>query len=392
MQTVPRYDTDKFTALDKWQTVHCAAHLEMLDEVARLDRSEEWTYDGAVSMANWLVNRYNLSHHTAAEWVRVANALQELPAIRCAYGAGRMSWDQVRTATRFALPAIDDELAELAPDTPVRELSRVGRTINLSEVEQIHRERSFTWKFDEEHPVLWFKGKMVASDGVELVKTITRLANQAPPQPDGTYEPFEARCLDALTTMASHSRGADTDPDRATGVVHIPLSVLTNDEGQAECEDGTPILAETARRLMCDARLQITLDDDELNTIGIGRTARTIPPWLGRLLRKRDGGCRFPGCGRTRWIHFHHLIHWAHGGPTDLDNLISLCLYHHRLIHEGGWAISGDPNREITWIMPGGTPFVPGSRYKQAAASPIMMLNDFSVPEHLRTPDPPDTS
>lgn len=392
MQTVPRYDTDRYTTLDRWQTVHCAAHLEVLDLVAEMDRTEEWTYDGASSMGNWLANRYGLSRHTAAEWVRVAGAIPELPAIRAAYQAGRMSFDQVRATTRFATPETDDEIAQEAAGLTVTELNRMGREITSRDVEEVHRTRHFTWKFDEKNPVMWFSGKMVASDGAELVKAITRLANQAPAQPDGTYDLFEARRLDSLTTMASHTRGADADPDRATGVVHIPLSVLTNDEGQASFEDGTPLLAETARRLMCDARLQVNIDDEESNVVGVGRTTRTIPPWLGRIVRKRDNGCRFPSCGRTRWIHIHHLIHWAHGGPTDLDNLISLCLYHHRLIHEGGWTISGDPNGDVTWITPGGTPFIPGERYLNTVGRPILMLEDFGVPDHLKNPEPDDTS
>lgn len=178
MQTVPRYDTDRYTALDKWHAVNCASHVEILDEVARMDRKEEWTYDGASSMANWLVNRYNLTRRTASEWVRVANSIQDLPAIRAAYQSGQMSWDQVRTVTRVATAETDDELAAMGPDTPVRDLNRLAQDVKLRDVEKVHRERSFTWKFDEELPVLRLYGQMPAADGVEFVKAITRYANQ----------------------------------------------------------------------------------------------------------------------------------------------------------------------------------------------------------------------
>lgn len=77
--------------------------------------------------------------------------------------------------------------------------------------------------------------------------------------------------------LASQARGADTDPDRATAIIHVPASVLINDEGDAEFEDGTPLLAETARRLVCDARIQISVQDDNGTVLGIGRTSRTIP-------------------------------------------------------------------------------------------------------------------
>ncbi len=356
-----------------------------------MERNEDWAYDGASSMANWLVNRYCMGHRTAAEWVRVAVALEDLPAIAAAYGSGGLSWDQVRSVTRFATASTDDEIAAEAADTPVRELNRMGREIKLKNVETAHRERSFTWHFDENLPVMWVKGQMPAEAGVELAKTLTRLASDAPPLNDGTYEPFEARCLDALLMLASQTRGADRDADRATAVIHIPITALTDDEGFAESEEGIPLHAETARRLVCDARLQISVEDEAGTVIGVGRTTRSIPPWLGRVIRHRDQGCRFPGCRRNRWIHIHHLVHWAHGGPTDLDNLISLCPYHHRLIHEGGWRISGDPNRKFAWLTPGKREFVPTERYWQTAASPVPMCEDFSVPDHLRGRDP-DTS
>lgn len=152
------------------------------------------------------------------------------------------------------------------------------------------------------------------------------------------------------------------------------------------------MLAETARRLVCEARLQVCVENDDGTVVGIGRNSRTVPAWLARVVRKRDKGCRYPGCGRTRWIHIHHLIHWAHGGPTNLDNLISLCLFHHRLVHEDGWRISGDPNSEIPWIRPGGSPFIPGERDHFAAKHDVLMLNNALIPQHLTTPKPPDTS
>lgn len=392
MENARLYATDRYTALDNWQTVRCAAHLEMLDEVARMDQEGIWGDDGAASMAHWLVNRYGLSHRTATEWVRVAHSVQELPSIRAAYHAGRMSWDQVRTATRFATPATDDKIAREAPGLTVRELSRMARTVKLRDVQEAHRDRSFTFKFDDELPVLWMNGRMPASDGVEFVKAITRLAGTVPADPNGTYEPFEARCLDAVLMLASQSRGADSDPDRATAVVHIPLSVLTDDEGHAESEEGVPLVTETARRLVCDARLQVSIENNEGTVIGVGRTTRSIPPWLSRLIRMRDKGCRFLGCGRTRWIHIHHIVHWAHGGPTDLDNLISLCPFHHHLIHEGGWRISGDPNGEVVWVNPGGQPFVPGASTLLLEGIPVGLLDDCLIPDHLKVRDPDDTS
>ncbi len=100
------------------------------------------------------------------------------------------------------------------------------------------------------------------------------------------------------------------------------------------------ISTETLRRLACDGRVQVFSEGPDGQTVGVGRSRRTPPRWLVRKVRQRDGGaCRFPACGSNRWLHSHHARHWVAGGPTDLGNLVSLCSYHHRVVHKaaGGW-------------------------------------------------------
>ena len=68
----------------------------------------------------------------------------------------------------------------------------------------------------------------------------------------------------------------------------------------------------------------------------------SIPTAIARALKARDGGCRFPGCDRTRFTEGHHVKHWADGGETKLSNLVTLCGFHHRLVHEGGYGLTAD--------------------------------------------------
>jgi len=86
----------------------------------------------------------------------------------------------------------------------------------------------------------------------------------------------------------------------------------------------------------------------------IGRKTRKIPPALGRALRARDGGCRFPGCERRRFVDAHHIRHWARGGATDQDNLLLLCRHHHRLVHEGGYSVERLPDGRVRFRLPNG--------------------------------------
>ncbi len=97
------------------------------------------------------------------------------------------------------------------------------------------------------------------------------------------------------------------------------------------------------------------MNHDQLGRpLGVGHTTRTVPPWLDRQVRFRDGGCRFPGYGRQCFTDNHHMEHWPKG-PTELGNLVQLCRFHHRLFHEGGWRMRGDPDTDLILVRPDGT-------------------------------------
>ena len=123
-------------------------------------------------------------------------------------------------------------------------------------------------------------------------------------------------------------------------VVHVDAGTLASDQVAERChvEDGPAVAPETARRLGCDAGVVRIVERDG-RPLTVGRRTRTIPPALRRALRSRDAGCRFPGCTHERFLHAHHIRHWAKGGPTTLENLVQLCSYHHRLVHEGGFGV-----------------------------------------------------
>ena len=117
----------------------------------------------------------------------------------------------------------------------------------------------------------------------------------------------------------------------------------------------------------------------------------------------RDGGCRVPGCGDTRWLDVHHIIHWEHDGVTDTPNLIAICQRHHRAHHQGGLGISGgadDPNG-VTFTNryrqpmrasgvrpqpPGPPPTEPtGNRYKPASRDRLeQSWQHFNPPRGFR--------
>ncbi len=329
----------------------------LLELVVAFDREESWRQDGASDMEGWLMAHLALSRATASQWVHVAEALDDLPAIAAAFSQGRLSWDQVVALTRFATAGNDAHWATEAPGwTPaqLQNRARLERRIAAAESSEAHRRRGVRWWWEGDGRCLRLSGRLADAEGAVVTTALERLAQSYPPDPaDGTYAPFDSRAADALVELASTRLAADADADRACVVVHV-------NEDAAQVQDGPILSAETARRLACDARVQPVAHAPGGATVGVGRTTRQVPAWLTRLLRHRDRGCRFPGCGRTRWVHAHHIVHWADGGPTDADNLIVLCGAHHRLVHEDGWRISGSPEAEVCFVRPDGRPLPTG--------------------------------
>ncbi|OZF20516.1 HNH endonuclease [Rhodococcoides fascians] len=116
-----------------------------------------------------------------------------------------------------------------------------------------------------------------------------------------------------------------------------------------------PLSRETSRQLACDCLLTAIVMDENGNPLNLARTARTVTAKQKRALTARDHGCAFPGCGKpAAWTEGHHIWHWADGGPTDMDNLVLLCGFHHRLIHHSDWDVFIGSDQH-PWFVPPAT-------------------------------------
>jgi hypothetical protein len=129
---------------------------------------------------------------------------------------------------------------------------------------------------------------------------------------------------------------------RTTVVIHVDV-----ESRLANLHLG-PVLADADRQyLLCDATCEVWFERDG-QPLDAGRETRTINRRLRRALEHRDHGtCVVPGCGATRGLHAHHLIHWEDGGATELDNLVLVCPYHHRLHHTRGITLTGPASRLV---------------------------------------------
>jgi hypothetical protein len=116
---------------------------------------------------------------------------------------------------------------------------------------------------------------------------------------------------------------------------------------------GGPISAEAVRRIGCDAGVTRVITDPASVPLDVGREQRTVTAGQWAALVVRDRGCAFPGCTRpAEWCIAHHITHWADGGPTDLNNLVLLCGYHHRTVHHHGWQVAMAADRRPQFLPP----------------------------------------
>jgi len=134
-------------------------------------------------------------------------------------------------------------------------------------------------------------------------------------------------------------------------------------------EDGPAISVSTAQMLACTAALSWMLHDRDGGVLRLGRRRRRPNAALRRAARERDKcRCRFPGC-ESRRVDLHHIVYWSHGGYTDLDNLVSLCRYHHLLVHDRGYLIAAGPGGSFAFYRPDGTALPPSPPLPEPAGA-----------------------
>jgi hypothetical protein len=327
------------------------------------DLSQQFLADGARDLVQWVSARFGLRHPTAAQLVRVARRLEDLPVLRQRLTAGEVSLDQADAISKLATAETEEAVIEECMGWSNAALDRATQRALPPSTEvalEAIRERWLSIQYTLDG----IRGRMNADlPGAEMhivEEAVRAHTDRIPPNPEtGMFDPYPARLADGLVELCATS--GDESKSSVQVTVFADLEALTDSSattGVAELEAGPVIASETARRLACDSTVECVITDHG-RVLGIGRRSRLIPAWLRRQLWFRDGGCRFPGCPERHFIHGHHRKHWADLGPTDLENLILLCGYHHRFLHEHGWTIDDGPDGKLVFRRPDGTAYPP---------------------------------
>ena len=319
----------------------------IVEIVAELDHDELCGATGAQSVAAVVAWKLGTSSGNAKTIATVAHRLAEFP--RCAQGMreGRLSLDQVGVIAGRAAEGSDEHYAELASFATVSQLRTAVKLEPRPEPEPDPEPQASITKTSSDEKFTYYR---ITLPHLEAAKFDAALAShrealvaewkrdherrrrpgQRPPLPNSGAAFL--RLVDAGwdAEVAARPHGQHT-----TVVVHVDVK-----DQIARLHLG-PLLSDADRRyLTCDATCEVWFERAG-QPIGAGRATRLISRRLRRALEYRHPSCAVPGCGATRGLHAHHIVHWEDGGATELDNLVLLCPFHHRLHHRGVITITG---------------------------------------------------
>ena len=347
------------SGLRKFSAFKSAVETAFLQMVGVCESTGAYRAENCDSTEAFLMGALGYSYRTSFDAVRIAKSLGELPEIRREAVEGHLCWDQLKALLALASPDNDAEMAQFATDKSAREIEAVARRerrFSREEAAEIDSSAYLRWMKIKDGNFLKIDGLLPAADGEVFTKAIERLVDSLPVAGTNQDKMYSGRCAEAMVELASQRLAEDSDPDRALMVIHVDADALMGEGGSANLEDGTPLPIDVAQRLACDCSFEVMVTDSNGNPLKVGRKRRSVSPKSKRALKARDGStCAWPGCTRKR-CQTHHMKHWADGGTTDLDNLMLLCRFHHKFVHEHGYLVIPLPDGRFEFRRPWGEP------------------------------------
>ncbi|MEN8239086.1 MAG: DUF222 domain-containing protein [Actinomycetota bacterium] len=355
------FDDDLLQATVDAKTAIDQANAQMLVLTNELDRRGVTETVHVLSTTAWLKSACRMTAREASGTVKAARALAQMPHVAEEAVTGAIVTSGVKLLARArdrhpdAFPRHEQVLADAATYLNARDLriavahwdQQVDFEGALDDVETDAARRELF--FNQSYKGKWdLQGRFGVADG-HIVNTALRGYIQ------GTYidgddrRSMPERLADAQVGICQHwldhnDTGETSGGEKPHITVVVPYDILTRDRQQLPELDGYAIDPDTLRRWACDAGIVRIITDADSQPIDVGRRTRTIPPALRRALDLRDGGCTWPGCcAPVSWCDAHHIIHWADGGETNLDNTQLLCRKHHTHTHRNENVLPAEP-------------------------------------------------
>ena len=277
-----------------------------------------------------------------------AKKLASRPRLATAAAQGELSDEQLDRLTDLVDdddPEADEHWATEGPKWSPQSLADEVRkqrtpTVEDARARRAARELRFWWRHDG--GMLDGRFSLPDIDGAMFESVINDLVERMRPGRGEGWETRERRGADALMDLVRAH--ADTRDDSRPGAPRAHLIVQVPLYGPATVA-GVPLPDAMVERLRAGARIEPVLVDGEGEPVAVGRTEAALGEKTRRVVKQRDGKCRWPGCDRRVGLEIHHLWPRSWGGTDEIANLATVCVIHHaRLAPQGPMLLLGNPN------------------------------------------------
>ena len=282
-----------------------------------------WRELGMVSIREYLERRMGYTPGVASERVRVAEALDAMPALDGALEAGELSYSAVREITRIATRRTERAWLAACRGKTVKEITELlaerepgDRPESPRKPDLRMKEKTFKYPPHVEAILRQCRAKLEGEMGERVAE----------------HEVLEAMGLAFL-------RGGSVATTKAPAQIAISVCPSCKVARQNGAGVEYAISPAAFERAACDAKWLGDVDAPR------ARAVQSVTPALREYVLARDKyRCRVPGCRSARNLELHHLEHQEHGGSHDEQNIVTICGGHHGAHHDGRLILRGTSN------------------------------------------------
>ena len=321
--------------------------------IAEKRRRNTHLQDGYRSIVDWVAARADVSHSTARRLCWTATRLEEAPNLAQSLEEGEITFDRAEQVSRlpetqranhrgFDIAQLKRRVAHFRKMSPRREKESTFGFLN------------FQPSLDESTESIW--GELPGVESRLVRKAVDQRADELIDAEAGLgVAERRALALVAICQDSLYSDPSDAEPSptNVTVTVDAGTAAATNGEAGVAVLNGPRIGAKALEAVICNSMVEVVGITEDGEPLNLGRRTRIVSPALRRHVMTRDSGCTVEACSSTYRLEAHHVTPFSRGGTTDVENLVSLCWFHHHIaVHKMGLEIFRVGESRVRLIRP----------------------------------------
>jgi len=263
--------------------------------------------------------RFGFSPRKTRYLLHLAQRLQRLPRIKEALAQGRLGWSKASRVARVATSEDEAMWLDSALSLSVRELDR-----KINEQRDAVGVKIRAW-LTQDQAAVWENAlevcRRMTGEDLDVGRCLELMAGEFL----ATYAYLAYRkeenecCEDTIVKEQQQVEDAPSDEEAAAVELHV-------------CPDNDDLPFPTT-------------------TADYGKTWRDV-------LERDAYHCQYPDCGARSELHVHHIQFRSRSGKkgrahsNSPQNLVTVCVFHHRMIHAGTIGVKGLAPSELSWRRP----------------------------------------